>query len=261
MIIIVYPSLNVYPTQSSLYSTYQNDIFLPAHNHPLYTPFSSSMYTPYQVMASDIHDNYNTTLKNPYLDNYAYSQLSQDSLHGPQKSFSLEDNMYSYTDNFFDDQFVLDNEHFFESSEALHKSFEELLPGPATQTSDRVESINQSSQDLSPSTSRFPATGFKEFIPKTNTEQPVNLEVPEEKKQPVEQKSEPSKKEASKPSSLVQSPSSDVLSMGSIFSNPRTRRRDDNFELFMDSNGIPDSMADVMSPGLSFNTQWRDDGW
>lgn len=49
--------------------------------------------------------------------------------------------------------------------------------------------------------------------------------------------------------------------MGSLFSNPRARRRDDNFELFMDSNGIPDSMTDVMSPGLSFNTQWRDDGW
>ena len=94
-------------------------------------------------------------------------------------------------------------------------------------------------------------TSNKEFMPKENSS---NREFAPKENTPNEQT----------PQSRTQSSAGDesmnLLSMGS-FVKPHSRRRDDNFELFMDSNGIPDSMTDVMSPGLSFNMQWRDDGW
>ena len=47
-----------------------------------------------------------------------------------------------------------------------------------------------------------------------------------------------------------------MMTSNSRLGNSRIYHRDDNFELF-----TPDGLADVMSPNLSFNSQWRDDGW
>ena len=94
-------------------------------------------------------------------------------------------------------------------------------------------------------------TSNREYMPKENSS---NREFAPKENTPNEQTPQ------SRTQSCAGDESMNLLSMGS-FVKPHSRRRDDNFELFMDSNGIPDSMTDVMSPGLSFNMQWRDDGW
>ena len=264
---------------------------MPAPNHPLYTPFSSSMYTPYHAVASDIRDDYNTTFRNPYLDNYPYSQLSADAMRMPRKSLGLDDG-YGSSGSFFDAQRVLDDDHFFQDAQDLSTSFRGImqdvgsLPQPSEKSeasgmsatssalstmpsalqpamsstktpamsstktpamsSTKTTAMQSGSQDSQKETTSSPhsfSAESREFVPKesVSTEQTKDVTLPPRTQAPAEEES-------------------NLLSMGS-FVKPHTRRRDDNFELFMDSNGIPDSMTDVMSPGLSFNMQWRDDGW
>lgn len=243
---------------------------MPAPSHPLYTPFSSSMYTPYHAVASDIRDDYNTTFRNPYLDNYPYSQLSSDAMRMPRKSLGLDDG-YGASGSFFDAQRVLDDDHFFQDAQDLSTSFrgimQDVMPMQSAEKSERKEGeASGISSAMAPGVSSArspPALSETQELPReTSKSSPHSFSAESREFVPKENASTEQTEAATQPE--TQSPAGgetmSLLSMGS-FMKPHTRRRDDNFELFMDSNGIPDSMTDVMSPGLSFNMQWRDDGW
>lgn len=109
---------------------------------------------------------------------------------------------------------------------------------PTKQETEAVAEEAQSPKGSSSEQSHFTATGYTEFVPKGTPDQSVNVSIPEEPRLNLSKLSRLRQGTQRPTSSLSQNASSEVLSMGSLFSNPRARRRDDNFELFMDSNGF-----------------------
>lgn len=272
------------PQSNNVY--YSNDIFFPIGNHPLYTPYSPTGFTT-QGMGNDIHDDYNTTFNNPHFDNFPYSQIRQEPSHSLQRECDLKSNQYSLQDRFFDNQYFLDNEHYFPSSSSqFFTDFDNQLFSNRGFASDQKENHSESSRSslvnadeksVTPpkDVSRLGSSGYKEFFPSAtprSTERPKPVENRENSSEQVAEKPMQLKEKETSPLSIVQSsPKSIREEVPSLTSwngkstatsyMSRLRHRDDNFELFMDSNAFPDSMIDTMSSGLSFNSQWRDDGW
>ena len=199
----------------------------------------------------------------------------------------------SLHDRAFADQFFLDNELFFnethpnglidmlnEPSAVARSDFAGDEPHGGSSLSDAKNSpaasnVSDSSFGNSQK-NRFSSSGFNEFVPSrgvakketasnpesSNEGEAVNSTLPSQEKEASSAHVSEEAKESS--GEIEETPSILWFDHGTIASNhssQRLRRRDDNFEIFMDSNGIPDYMADGMSPGLSFNQQWRDDGW
>lgn len=273
------------PPSNSVY--YSNDIFFPIGNHPLYTPYSPTVFTT-QEMGTDIHDNYNTTFNNPHFDNFPYSQIRQEPAHSLQHDFDLKSNQYSLQDQYYDNQYFLDNEHYFPSSSSqFFTEFDNQLFSnrgfAIDQKENRSESsrsslVNSEEHSVTPSKdmNKLGSSGYKEFFPSTTPPRSIERSRPVENRgnpseQVVEKSTQVKEKQMSPLSTMKSSPQSTQEEVPSITSwtgkstpnayMSRLRHRDDNFELFMDSNAFPDNMIDTMSSGLSFNSQWRDDGW
>lgn len=255
---------------SNCYYPYSNDIFFPVGNHPLYTPFSSSPYTNQQDIANDIRDQYNTTLNNPHLDKYPYSQLGQSSKMG-SKALNYQDSLYSLNESFFNDQYALDNENYFTSDFRFGNQFD---LGPTKEGSLSSFSTHSSLLENKMEESYKPSmlSAVSETRQRGDASPPLQTEyaefAPAEKEKagfiPAEKEKmefAPAEKVKEEPHEPVASVTQDLSMENDPSPVGGLSRRDDNFELFMNNGDLFDSFADSTPSGLSFNVRWHDDGW